>query len=97
MTKKRGRKTSEATEFLKRNRLTNHGGVTWIDESKNRFDLAITRYGLKKHGTPFDYITAQILKKFPQRKREEIKEIWFESEFWVIEKGRLSETVILPF
>jgi|GEM_PF-3895150 len=91
------KKRSQANEFLKRNRLVDRGRVIWNDDTKAQFALTITKDGLKRYQSPFNYVTAQLLEQFPRRRREEIKEIFLGDEFWTVENGLLAETFIFPF
>ena len=87
----------EAEEFFGRHFLIDYGRVVWNDDSEHMFPLAVAVEVLRKHGSPSDFLVAEILANFPKQSREDIREIWVADELWMLEDGRLIDNLVLPY
>ena len=73
------------------------GRIIWADDSVGRFPLNTIESNPEEARESFEELLTQVLKHFPERNREEIKEIWIGDDFWILENGILTDTIVLPF
>lgn len=73
------------------------GRIFWTDDSVSSFPLNTIEREPAEACESFEELVTQVLKHFPERNREEIKEIWIGDDFWTMEKGILTDTITLPF